>query len=503
MAWVKVRDALASPPGGEVTVKGWVRTRRDSKADGGLSFVQVHDGTCFDPIQVVARKDLANYDADVSRLTTGCSVEVDGTLVESQGKGQSVEIAASAIRVIGWVEDPDTYPVPQKRHTMEYLREVAHLRMRTNTFGAIARVRHSLAAAIHRFFDERDFYYIHTPIVTASDAEGAGQMFRVSTLDLMNLPRKGSAKPADLDEEMARAHRHGSERQAAGKHGSESHATGEIDFSQDFFGRETFLTVSGQLEVETYCCALSRVYTFGPTFRAENSNTSRHLAEFWMIEPEIAFADLADNADLAEEFIRFLIDDLLTRRADDMAFFDKFIEKGLLDRLRHVLESPFKRVSYTDAIDVLSKAKRSFEFPVEWGLDMQSEHERYLTEEHFKQPVIVLDYPKSIKAFYMRVNEPDGAGRETVAAMDVLAPGIGEIIGGSQREERLDVLDRRIKEMGLEPEHYWWYRDLRRYGTVPHAGFGLGFERFMQFATGMKNIRDVIPFPRAPKQAEF
>jgi len=492
MAWVKVREALASDPGGEVTIKGWVRTRRDSKAGGGLSFINVHDGTCFDPIQVVARSDLPNYESEVAHLTTGCSVEVDGELVESKGKGQSVEIAARAIRVVGWVEDPDTYPVPQKRHTMEYLREVAHLRTRTNTFGAIARVRHTLAAAIHRFFDERDFFYIHTPIITASDAEGAGQMFRVSTLDLVNPPRKGS-------DPLARTPDPGSRIPAPGSRMPDP----DIDFSQDFFGRETFLTVSGQLEVETYCCALSRVYTFGPTFRAENSNTSRHLAEFWMIEPEIAFADLSDNADLAEEFIRYLLDDLLTRRDDDMAFFDKFIEQGLLDRLRHVLESPFKRISYSDAIDVLSNAKKSFEFPVEWGLDLQSEHERYLTEEHFKQPVIVLNYPKSIKAFYMRVNEPDAAGRETVAAMDVLAPGIGEIIGGSQREERLDVLDRRILEMGLEPEHYWWYRDLRRYGTVPHAGFGLGFERFLQFATGMKNIRDVIPFPRAPKQAEF
>jgi len=473
MAWLKVSQALASKPGASLTLKGWVRTRRDSKADGGLSFIQLHDGTCHDAIQVVAKGDLPNYTSEVEKLTTGCAIEVDGELVESKGKGQSVEVAASDIRVIGWVEDPDTYPVPQKRHTFEYLREVAHLRMRTNTFGAVARVRHTLAAAIHRFFDERDFYYIHTPIITASDAEGAGQMFRVSTLDAVNPPRTQN---------------------------------GDIDFTQDFFGREAHLTVSGQLNVETYCCALSRVYTFGPTFRAENSNTSRHLAEFWMIEPEIAFADLADDADLAEEMLKYLFDDLLTRRADDMAFFDLRIEKGLIDRLKHIIESPFRRITYTEAIDVLEKAAKEgtkFEFRVKWGADMQSEHERYLTEHHFKQPVVVTDYPKSIKAFYMRLNEPDAQGRETVAAMDVLVPGVGELIGGSQREERLDVLDRRIKEMGLEMDDYWWYRDLRKYGTVPHAGFGLGFERLIQFCTGMQNIRDVIPFPRAPKQAEF
>lgn len=473
MAWLKVSQALASEPGKSLTLKGWVRTRRDSKADGGLSFIQLHDGTCHDAIQVVAKGDLPNYASDVEKLTTGCAIEVDGELVESKGKGQSVEVAASAIRVIGWVEDPDTYPVPQKRHTFEYLREVAHLRMRTNTFGAVARVRHTLAAAIHRFFDERDFYYIHTPIITASDAEGAGQMFRVSTLDAVNPPRT---------------------------------ETGDVDFAQDFFGREAHLTVSGQLNVETYCCALSRVYTFGPTFRAENSNTSRHLAEFWMIEPEIAFADLSDNADLAEEMLKYLFDDLLTRRIDDMAFFDLRIEKGLIDRLKHIIESPFRRITYTEAIDVLERAAKEgtkFEFPIKWGSDMQSEHERYLTEQHFKQPVVVSDYPKGIKAFYMRLNEPDAQGRETVAAMDVLVPGVGELIGGSQREERLDVLDRRIKEMGLEMDDYWWYRDLRKYGTVPHAGFGLGFERLIQFCTGMQNIRDVIPFPRAPKQAEF
>ncbi len=470
MGWVKVRDALRSEPGRGITVKGWVRTRRDSKA--GLSFIQLHDGTCFDAIQIVAKNDLPNYADEIARLTTGCAIECDGVLVESQGKGQSVEILAETVRVVGWVEDPDTYPVPMKRHTMEYLREVAHLRVRTNTFGAVARVRHTLACGIHRFFDERDFFYVHTPIITGSDCEGAGEMFRVSTLDAVNAPTTEN---------------------------------GDADFSRDFFGRETNLTVSGQLNVETYCQALSRVYTFGPTFRAENSNTSRHLAEFWMIEPEIAFADLADDAALAEEMLKYLFDDILTRRADDMAFFDLRIEKGLIDKLRHVIDTPFRTLPYTEAIGVLKKAKKKFEFPVEWGLDMQSEHERYLTEEHFKQPLVIINYPKKIKAFYMRLNDEgtDGAPEPTVAAMDVLAPGIGEIIGGSQREERLDVLDARLDEMGLRKEDYWWYRDLRKYGTTPHAGFGLGFERLIQFCTGMGNIRDVIPFPRAPKQCEF
>ena len=466
MAWLKVREALKAEAGTALTVKGWVRTRRDSKADGGLSFLAIHDGTCHDPIQVVVRSGLENYQSDVQRLSSGCAIEVDGTLVASQGSKQAVEILASALRVVGWVDDPDAYPVTPKRHSFEYLREVAHLRVRTNTFGAVARVRHALAVGLHRFFDERDYYYVHTPIITASDCEGAGQMFRVSTLDLMNLPRTG---------------------------------TGAVDFSQDFFGKEARLTVSGQLNVETYCCALTRVYTFGPTFRAENSNTSRHLSEFWMIEPEIAFAGLPENAELAEEMLKYLFDDLLTRRGDDMAFFDLRIDPGVVARLRHVIETPFRRLPYTEAVEILKKSGKSFEFPVEWGTDLQSEHERYLTEEHFKQPVILTDYPKQIKAFYMRMND-DG---KTVAAMDVLVPKIGEIIGGSQREERLDVLDRRIEEMGLRKEDYGWYRDLRRYGTVPHAGFGLGFERLIQFCTGMANIRDVIPFPRAPRQADF
>jgi asparaginyl-tRNA synthetase len=455
------------PVGTSVTVRGWVRTRRDSK--GGLSFLHVHDGSCFDPIQVVANGDLPNYASEIAKLGTGCSVVVEGTLVASQGKGQSVEIAAAAVRVVGWVDDPETYPIQQKRHTMEYLREVAHLRARTNTLGAVTRVRDCLSQAIHRFFHDEGFFWIHTPIITANDAEGAGQMFRVSTLDQANLPRTPE---------------------------------GKIDFSKDFFGRETFLTVSGQLNVETYCLALSKVYTFGPTFRAENSNTSRHLAEFWMIEPEIAFADLAADADLAERFLKRIFKTLLDERADDMKFFAERIDKDCIQRLETFVTSAFERMTYTDAIAALDKAQTSgktFEFPVKWGMDMQSEHERWLTEEHVGRPVVVMNYPKEIKAFYMRLNDDD----RTVAAMDVLAPGIGEIIGGSQREERLDVLDERLAAHHLDPKAYWWYRDLRRYGTVPHAGFGLGLERTIIYATGVGNIRDVIPFPRAPGSAAF
>lgn len=450
--------------GSKVTIEGWVRTRRDSKA--GLSFVQVHDGSCFEPIQVVAPQELPNYQSEVLRLTTGCSVRAIGEVVASQGKGQSVEVRADSIEVVGWVDDPDHYPMQQKRHTMEYLREQAHLRVRTNTIGAVMRVRHSLAMAVHRFFDSNGFFWVHTPIITASDAEGAGQMFKVSTLDFMNLPRTPD---------------------------------GKIDFDKDFFGKEARLTVSGQLNVETYCMALSRVYTFGPTFRAENSNTRRHLAEFWMIEPELAFADLAADAQLAEDFLKFIFKELLRERKDDMEFFAKHIDKDCIERLSKMVESKFARLDYTDAIKELEQAKQKFEFPVKWGIDLQSEHEKYLTDVVVKGPVAVINYPKDIKAFYMRQN-PDG---KTVAAMDVLAPGIGEIIGGSQREERLDVLDARIAEMKLNPHDYAWYRDLRRYGTVPHAGFGLGFERAIIYATGIENIRDVIPFPRAPRQAEF
>ena len=450
--------------GNKVTIEGWIRTRRDSKA--GLSFLAVHDGSCFEPLQIVAPAELPNYQSDVVRITTGCAVRVTGEVVASQGKGQSVEVRADSVEVVGWVDDPDTYPMQPKRHTMEYLREVAHLRPRSNVIGAVTRVRNSLAQAVHRFFHERGFFWIHTPVITASDAEGAGQMFKVSTLDFANLPRTPD---------------------------------GKIDYDKDFFGREARLTVSGQLNVETYCMAMSRVYTFGPTFRAENSNTRRHLAEFWMIEPEIAFADLSDDAQLAEDFLKYIFRALLDERKDDMAFFEKFVDKEAVSRLQAMIESKFARMDYTDAIKELEASKQKFEFPVKWGIDLQSEHEKYLTEVVVKGPVAVVNYPKDIKAFYMRQND-DG---KTVAAMDVLAPGIGEIIGGSQREERLDVLDRRITEMGLHPPDYWWYRDLRRYGTVPHAGFGLGFERAILYATGIENIRDVIPFPRAPRQAEF
>jgi asparaginyl-tRNA synthetase len=455
------------PTGSQVTVRGWVRTRRDSKA--GLSFIHLHDGSCFDPIQVVAPAALPNYESEVKKLTSGCSVIASGVLTASQGQGQSVELQADRVDVVGWVDDPEAYPIQPKRASFEYLREVAHLRPRTNTLGAIARVRHALSMAVHRYFHENGFFWVHTPIVTASDAEGAGEMFRVSTLDLANL----AAVPRTPD--------------------------GRIDFSQDFFGKEAFLTVSGQLNIETYCCALSKVYTFGPTFRAENSNTSRHLAEFWMVEPEIAFADLAANADLAESFLKYIFTALLEERADDLTFFAERIDKQCLDRLQRFVQSPFERLSYTDAVAALEQSGKTFEFPVRWGIDLQSEHERWLTEDYVKGPVVVVNYPKEIKAFYMRMND-DG---KTVAAMDVLAPGIGEIIGGSQREERLDYLDRRMAELNLDPQAYWWYRDLRRFGTVPHAGFGLGLERTIIYATGMANIRDVIPFPRTPGHAAF
>jgi len=466
MAVVRIKEALAGQPaiGAEITVRGWVRTRRDSKA--GFSFVNVHDGSCFDPIQVVAPADLENYESEVKRLTSGCSVVCTGRLVESGGRGQQYEIQAAAVQVVGWVEDPDTYPIQPKPHSFEFLREVAHLRPRTNTFGAITRVRHVAAQAIHRFFHERGYYWINTPIITASDAEGAGDMFRVSTLDLVNLPRTDK---------------------------------GGIDFTRDFFGRETFLTVSGQLNVEGYCLAMSNVYTFGPTFRAENSNTSRHLAEFWMVEPEIAFADINDLADLAEEFLKYVFRVVLEECADDMAFFEKRIEPAAISRLEKLIASEFVRLDYAEAIEILRKSGIRFEYPAEWGLDLQTEHERYLTEQYFNAPVVVMNYPTEIKAFYMRLSD-DG---RTVAALDVLAPGIGEIIGGSQREERLDVLERRMDELRLDKEHYSWYLDLRRYGTVPHAGFGLGFERLVNYITGMTNIRDVIPFPRVPGKADF
>ena len=448
--------------GATVEIKGWLRSRRDSK--GGFSFLALNDGSTQHALQVVAPGELANYQSDVQRLTAGCSLRVVGTLVASQGKGQSVEIQAEEIEVYGWVDDPDTYPIAKKRHSFEYLRGVAHLRPRTNTFGAITRVRTVLANAVHRYFFERDFQWINTPLITASDCEGAGEMFRVSTLDLQNLPRD---------------------------------AHGAVDFSQDFFGREAFLTVSGQLNAEAYCLAMSKVYTFGPTFRAENSNTSRHLAEFWMVEPEVAFANLDDDAALAEDFLRYLIKQVLEHCEDDLAFFNQYIDDTVLSRLQAVSEREFARMDYTEAVKILTSAKTSFDYPVEWGRDLQSEHERYLCEQHVGGPLIVSNYPKDIKAFYMRLND-DG---RTVAAMDVLAPGIGEIIGGSQREERLDVLDQRMKDQQLEGLE--WYRDLRRYGTVPHAGFGLGFERLLNYITGMDNIRDAIPFPRVPRHAEF
>ena len=466
MISTRIQDILLGrcPQNTRVTVKGWIRTRRDSKA--GISFLHVSDGSCFHPLQVVAPNTLPNYASEITRLTAGCAVLATGAIVPSAGKGQAFEMQADAVNVVGWVDDPDSYPIQPKPHTMEFLREVAHLRPRTNVIAATARVRHTLAQAIHRFFNERGFCWVNTPIITVADAEGAGELFRVSTLDLANLPRE---------------------------------AGGKIDFTQDFFGREAFLTVSGQLNVEAYCLALSKVYTFGPTFRAENSNTSRHLAEFWMIEPEIAFADLADNATLAEALIKYVFKAVLEERGDDMAFFAERIEKSAVARLEAIVNSDFARMDYTEAIRVLESARQKFEFPVKWGIDLQSEHERYLAEKHVGKPTIVMNYPKEIKAFYMRVND-DG---RTVAAMDVLAPGIGEIVGGSQREERLDVLDARMAEHGLDTAAYGWYRDLRRYGTVPHAGFGLGFERTLAYVTGLSNVRDVIPFPRTPGNARM
>ena len=447
----------------QITVKGWVRTRRDSK--GGFSFINVHDGSCFDGIQVIADHSLENYESEIKHLSAGCSVAVQGKLVASQGQGQSVEVQAQSLEVLGWVDDPESYPVAKKRHTFEYLRTVAHLRPRTNTFGAMTRIRNSAAQAIHRYFHANGFMWVNTPIITGSDCEGAGELFRVSTLDLANLPRTEG---------------------------------GEVDYSQDFFGGESFLTVSGQLNVEAYCLAMSRVYTFGPTFRAENSHTSRHLAEFWMVEPEIAFADLDQVAAVAESFLKYVFRAVLEEREDDMAFFQKMIQKDAITRLEQLINKDFERIDYTDAVKLLQNTKKTFEFPVEWGMDLQSEHERYLAEEHVKGPVIITNYPKEIKAFYMRENE-DG---KTCAAMDVLAPGIGEIIGGSQREERLDRLDAKMQAMGIS-EELWWYRDLRRYGTVPHGGFGLGFERLLNYITGMENVRDAIPYPRVPGVADF
>ena len=447
-------------PIGEALVQGWVKTRRTSRS---VSFVQVSDGSTLRDLQVVISEDSPAY-AVANALSTGCSIEVVGDVVESQGKGQRYELQARELQVLG-TADPETYPLQKKRHTPEFLREIAHLRPRTNTFGAMARVRNAVAFAIHSFYQERGFQYIQTPIITASDAEGAGSMFRVTTLDLNNLPRR----------------------------------EGSVDISEDFFGRPTYLTVSGQLEAEIFALALSNVYTFGPTFRAENSNTSRHLAEFWMVEPEVAFCDLHGLAELAEDFLKYIFGHVLNNCDEDMQFFNRWYNEEIIQTLEGIVSSRFERITYTEAVDMLLESGESFDFPVSWGVDLQSEHERYLTEKRIGRPVIVTDYPKEIKAFYMRLNDDD----RTVAAMDVLAPGIGEIIGGSQREERGDVLRRRMREADLNEEDYYWYLDLRNYGTVPHAGFGLGFERTVQFITGVSNIRDVIPFPRTPKNAEF
>jgi asparaginyl-tRNA synthetase len=448
--------------GSEVTIMGWVKTKRDSK--GGFSFLEVNDGSTIKNIQVIADNQMSNYEQEIVRLTAGCSVMVKGTFLESPGKGQTVEIRAKEIRVTGWA-DPEKYPLQKKRHSFEYLRTIAHLRPRTNTFGAVARIRNAVSYAIHRFFQERGFLYVHTPIITGSNCEGAGQMFQVTTLDLERL----------------------------------SIEDGKVDFSEDFFGKPAGLTVSGQLEAEIYALSMGNVYTFAPTFRAENSNTYRHLAEFWMVEPEMAFCDLEGNMAIAEDLIKETLASILDRCKDDLDFFNRFVKTDLLESLHDTLSSSFEHLTYTEAIDILSKAGKKFEFPPAWGSDIQSEHERYLCEEVFHKPVVVIDYPKEIKPFYMKVNPDD----KTVKAMDVLLPRIGEIIGGSQREDDYEILLSRIKEMGLDPNEYWWYLDLRKYGTVVHSGFGFGFERFLQFVTGLTNIRDVIPFPRAPKNLEF
>ena len=459
----RIAEILRSgEPDDSLTVQGWVRTKRELK---DFAFLEINDGSSMANLQVVLNADLGNYEEALKALNTGASVEVAGVLVESPAKGQRIELKASTCQVLG-ESDPDTYPLQKKRHSFEFLRTIGHLRSRTNTLGAVFRVRNAAANAIHQFFQERGFLWIHTPIVTASDCEGAGEMFAVTNFDLKNPPRTESQ---------------------------------EIDYSQDFFGKPAFLTVSGQLEAEVMAMAFSNVYTFGPTFRAENSNTSRHLAEFWMVEPEMAFCNLQGDMDLAEAFLKYIFKSVLENCPEDMEFFNKRIDKTVLATADNIINNQFERVTYTEAIALLEKAKKKFEYPVKWGLDLQSEHERYLAEDLFKKPVIVTDYPVEIKAFYMRLNDDN----KTVAAMDILAPKLGEIIGGSQREERLDILEARIKQQGLETENYSWYLDLRRYGTVEHAGFGLGFERLVQFMTGMQNIRDVIPFPRAPMTIDF
>jgi asparaginyl-tRNA synthetase len=452
----------ADAVGREILLQGWVRTRRDSK--GGFSFLELNDGSSFGNIQVLADGGLPNYESEIKRLTAGSSVSVVGLVKASPGKGQATEVQAASVVVHG-LADADAYPLQKKGHSMEFLRSIAHLRPRTNTFGAVARVRNRVCASIHQFFQEEGFLYVHTPIITASDCEGAGAMFRVTTLDPAKTPMNGRA----------------------------------VDWTQDFFDRPAYLTVSGQLEGETFACGLGKIYTFGPTFRAENSNTTRHLAEFWMVEPEMAFYELTDNMALAERFLKRIFRDVLEHCAEDLQFFQQRIDSSVVENLEHVVQSEFRRLPYTEAVEILTASGRAFEFPVAWGNDLQAEHERYLTEEHFKCPVILHDYPRTIKPFYMRVND-DG---RTVRAMDVLVPKVGEIIGGSQREERLDVLESRMREQKLDPQDYWWYVDLRRYGTVPHSGFGLGVERVLLFITGMANIRDVIPFPRTPGSADF
>ncbi|MDZ4821390.1 MAG: asparagine--tRNA ligase [Planctomycetota bacterium] len=461
----KLTVAQARQPeavGKEARLQGWIRTRRDSK--GGFSFLELNDGSCFANIQIVADGNLPNYEFEVKRLTAGCSVTVDGLVKESPAKGQATEVQATGLIVHGWA-DAETYPLQKKGHSYEFLREIAHLRPRTNTFGAMARLRNRVSKSIHDFFQERGFLYIHSPIITASDCEGAGEMFKVTTLDLAKVPKQGP----------------------------------NVDYASDFFGKPAYLTVSGQLNGEIMASALGKVYTFGPTFRAENSNTSRHLAEFWMVEPEMAFYELTDNMQIAEEFLKRIFRDALADCADEMQFFKERVDKTVIETLEQIVSSEFVRLPYTEAVERLQKSGKTFEFPVSWGKDLQAEHERYLTEEVFKCPVILYDYPASIKPFYMRVND-DG---RTVRAMDILVPKVGEIIGGSQREERLDVLEMRMQEQKLDPAAYWWYADLRRYGTVPHSGFGLGLERVLLFMTGMGNIRDVIPFPRTPGSANF
>lgn len=460
VAQVRKSEAL----GKDVFLQGWVRTRRDSKA--ALSFLEINDGSCLGNIQVIASADLINYDSEIKKLTSGSSVAVWGHVEPSPGKEQPTEVHATKIEIYGIA--PESYPLQKKRHSLEFLRKIAHLRPRTNTFSALTRVRNRICFSIHSFFQEEGFYYIHTPLITASDCEGAGEMFQVTTLDLQNPPKNQD---------------------------------GSIDYTHDFFGKRTSLTVSGQLAVENFACGMGKVYTFGPTFRAENSNTSRHLAEFWMVEPEMAFFHLEDNMLLVERFLKRIIGDLLCDCHEDMMFFNDRMDEThtLLENLKNILSTPFMRCSYTDAITILEKAKCNFQFPVSWGIDLQAEHERYLTEIHFNGPVIIYDYPKDIKAFYMRLNE-DG---KTVRAMDVLVPGVGEIIGGSEREYRLDILEKRMTDMGMLPEDYWWYLDLRRFGTVPHSGFGLGLERILMLVTAIQNIRDVIPFPRTPGCADF